>query len=253
MRNADRRPGAGEDDMSADRLLPLDAAAAEALLDGRGDGPPELVALLARATAPGHPVELVGEEFAVAHLRATRPALTSPHPPATRRRPLARVFTVKAAAAAAVAVLALGGVAIAATVGAFPQGIGGSDRGAVGPAASGGGGSVAPGATGASGQSAGPKKTAGPSASASARPADLKALRGLCEAYTRAVAKDPDKALENKAFDRLITAAGGEDKVPQFCADLLGAPAATPSPDAQKNGHPTPTPHAGGPGAPGDE
>jgi hypothetical protein len=209
--------------MGTDRFLPLEAATADALLDGRGDGPPELVALLARATAPCHPVELGGEAVAVAHLRATRSALTSPHPPASRRGALTRVLTVKAAAAA-VAVLAVGGVAIAATVGASPPGIGDS----------GGGAAIGPGGTRV--DSAGPRQTAGvspspaASTSAAASAAESKSLRGLCAAYLKAVAKNPGKALQNKAFAKLITAAGGADQVPQFCADLLADPAATPSP-----------------------
>lgn len=230
--------------MSTERLLPLDAAAAEALLDGRGDGPPDLVALLARATAPGHPVELAGEAVAVAHLRAAPSVLTSPHLPATRRRFLARGFSVKAAAAAAVAVLVVGGVAIAATVGASPEGIGGSDRGAVGSATSGSGGAVPTGPHGetrrpgapSTGPTKGADRSADPSASAP------QTVRGLCQAYQKAVAKNP-KVLETKSFTKLITAAGGAEKVPQFCADLLGTPA--PQASASANGHPTPTPRSG--------
>ena len=261
--------------MSMDRLLPLDAATADALLDGRGDGPPELVALLARATAPGHPVELAGEAFAVAHLRAARSVLTTPHPPATRRGFLTRGFSVKAVAAAAVAVLVVGGVAIAATVGTSPSGVDGSGRGAVGSAASAGGGAAAtgPGGPGGAGggpgtPSSGPHRSGGPNPAASPPAASL---RGLCEAYEKAAKKNPGKALKKKAFATLIAAAGGEDKVPQFCADLLGDEAtprqdpqgqdppgqATPgqdpqgqSPQGQDNaaGRPEPTPAAGPPG-----
>jgi hypothetical protein len=235
--------------MSTDRLLPLNAAAAEALLDGRGDGPPELVALLARATAPGHPVELGSEAAAVAHLRAAASVLTSPHPPATRRSALTRGFTVRAVAAAAVAALAVGGVAIAATVGALPSGSGDdTGRGAVGPQSSVGGGAVAtgPGAGGA-------RPTDGTSAPG---PTATAALRGLCTAYTKAVAANPGKAAQNPAFSALIAAAGGVELVPQFCARLAAGPSTTPSPssapgagsgnqgsDPGKSGdHPTPHP-----------
>jgi hypothetical protein len=266
MRNVDPGAGAGEGDMSMDRLLPLEAAAADALLDGRGDGPPELVALLARATAPGHPVELFGEAVAVAHLRATPSVLTSPHPPATRRGFLSRGFSIKAAAAAAVAVLVVGGVAIAATVGASPEGIGGSGRGAVGSSASQGAGAAATGpngATPAGAHSTGPTKAGAPSAVPSASPSSAanESLPGLCQAYQKAVPKNP-KVLENKGYARLITAAGGRDKVPQFCADLLDDAAGTSDQDSQGENsqdensagrNATPTPQPGGAGASGDE
>ena len=92
----------------------------ERLLDGRLDpasAPPGyggLARLLAAATAPAAPEELAGEQLALAEfaavMRSTPPTL-SPR----RTAVPSKVFTMKAAAAALVAVLSVGGVAAAAT------------------------------------------------------------------------------------------------------------------------------------------
>ena len=74
----------------------------------------ELASLLAAATAPATPEELAGEQAALAVFRAVMPS----HPPTLvpRRAPMpSKRLTVKAAAAALVAVLSIGGVAAAAT------------------------------------------------------------------------------------------------------------------------------------------
>jgi hypothetical protein len=92
----------------------------ERLLEGRLDpasAPPRyrgLARLLAAATAPAAPEELAGEPRVMAEfttvLRSCPPTLSP------RRTPVpTKVFTIKAAAAALVAVLSLGGIAAAAT------------------------------------------------------------------------------------------------------------------------------------------
>ena len=82
-----------------------------------GSVPPgygRLARLLAAATAPAAPEELAGEQRAMASFAAVMRS----HPPtlSPRRTPVPRkVLTMKAAAAALVAVLSLGGIAAAAT------------------------------------------------------------------------------------------------------------------------------------------
>jgi hypothetical protein len=52
-------------------------------------------------------------------------------------------------------------------------------------------------------------------------------LHGLCNAFSHGNKSEHGKALESPAFQALITAAGGKEKVEGFCADLLKA---TPEP-----------------------
>jgi hypothetical protein len=47
------------------------------------------------------------------------------------------------------------------------------------------------------------------------------AVRGLCHAYTAGAGSNPGKALDNPAFDALISAAGGKEKVTSYCASVL--------------------------------
>jgi hypothetical protein len=92
----------------------------ERLLDGRldpGSAPPGhdgLARLLAAAAAPAGPEELAGEQLAMAtfaaEMRSHPPILSPP-----RTAVVSKVFTMKAAAAALVAVLSIGGIAAAAT------------------------------------------------------------------------------------------------------------------------------------------
>lgn len=92
----------------SDRFSEADA---DRMLDG-GPLPPTLAAL----RAPAHPVELGGEEAAVAAFRAAREA--KPPQPSRRARLLGRALTVKVAVAGAV--LAGGGLAVAAATGTLP-------------------------------------------------------------------------------------------------------------------------------------
>lgn len=152
---------------------------------------------------------------------------------------LAKLLTLKVAAAATAAVAAAGGVAYAASTGSIPGLSGNSHIGAVAAA------SAAPG----SDSSHGPGDAKGsPSPS----------LVGLCHAYTAGVSSSQGKALENPAFTALITAAGGKDKVAAFCATTLASaapnkgnssdassarPATVPShPDGRPSDHPSGAP-----------
>lgn len=217
----------------------IDRDAAERLLDGAGRaqaGAEPLPTLLAAAAAPAQPGELAGWQAAAAVFRAHRAPVRQPRRRFMLKIALAKLLTVKAAAVAALAVGG-GGVALAASTGVLPNPL---------SAASG-----TPTSAHASGQ---PTHSAGPHGSPSP------SLEGLCKAYSAMPSDKSGKALESPAFQALITAAGGQDKVTDFCKTLLpsakptrpggGAPSAKPSappagastaPSASRPA-PTPTP-----------
>ena len=143
---------------------------------------------------------------------------------------LAKVLTVKAAAV--LAAVSAGGVALAATTGALPSPFDHTPAGAPTSA------------------HATAKPTAGP-AGANATPSP--SLIGLCQAYLAGAGADHGKALDNPAFTALITAAGGRDKVDAYCASLPTSAAgnATNShPSAPPATHPTVTHPTGAPTGP---
>jgi hypothetical protein len=173
----------------------------ERLLDSRLDpaeapaGYRDLARLLAAATAPATPEELVGEQRVLAQFRAvmrSRPPTLVP-----RRAPMpSKLLTIKAAAAALVAVLSIGGVATA--TGLLP----GQAEQAAEQAAS---------TTGASpaGHDLG-----------KAAVADLdKATQGLCQAW-QAGKGDSGSQADPPAFQALTAAAGGTNKIAAYCADV---------------------------------
>ncbi|PZF86176.1 hypothetical protein C1I93_28045 [Micromonospora endophytica] len=78
------------------------------------------------------------------------------------------------------------------------------------------------------------------------------ALAGLCEAYAAGAADNPGKALENPAFTELVEAAGGADKVQDYCADALSdesrrRPSIAPPATGRPSDRPTPAPGGGAP------
>jgi hypothetical protein len=128
-----------------------------------------------------------------------------------------------------------GGVALAASSGALPSGLG----------------------AGNAHSQASAHATARPSAAAAAdaengNAAPSPSLVGLCRAYAAGVHDNPGKALDNPAFGVLITAADGKDNVGDYCTDLLKDQPATGSnakPDDVPTGpatHTTPS-HPSGP------
>jgi hypothetical protein len=195
----------------------------ERLLDGRLNpalAPPghgELARLLAAATAPATPEELAGARLAVAEfaavMRSTPPNL-SPRRTAVPRK----ILTIKAAAAALVAALSIGGVAAAAggllpdqaspvadqapaTTGAdaAAQGLGKAAAANLGGAADAGS---------ADGQ--GRASAVGPDASAAAR-------AGLCRAWQAGQGADHGQKADSVAFQALADAAGGADNIAAYC------------------------------------
>lgn len=202
------------------RTRRISARAAESLLSGAHADPqhPRLAATLRAAAGPTRPGELAGRQAAVAAFhRAVQ------HPASPRKRSLfgtATVrLTVKAATVAAV-VLGTGGVALAATTGAIPSPLKTHHP--------------VPSATSASHPGARPEASGGPG---NANPSP--SLVGLCHAYTAGAGSDHGKALENPAFQALITAAGGTDAVDAFCTRLLADATSSQGPDAKSTAHPS--------------
>ena len=208
--------------------LALDDDSVERLLTG--DLPPAQVPpayamvaeLLAAAAAAPSPRELAGQAPVLAELRAVtrarRPATATFRPaPAPRRRRRTGLAVVVVAGA-----LATGGVAGAAT-GHVPGPVREAARTILGSA--GGAAPATParpvpatethptgaGDAGPHGSRPGVATSRGPGPSAAA-PAPSPDLKGLCQAYA---------AMQATAFQALVQAAGGEDRVPAYCEDLL--------------------------------
>lgn len=240
--------GAGH---SRRRAHPADAAA-----DAAGARKPtapepntsELEALLAQALRrPGDRPDVVpdtdgdrgadsdGERRAVAAFRAARDA--GAHQARTRRRddwrPRARRHTarsLRATLSVLVAGLALGGVAFAA-VGSSTDGVTG-ERGRQEPSAT---------ASGA--RSAAPSVSAPPTTPADRdRPQSAKDTEAHCRAYEEVQGRG--RAMDSTAWQRLVTAAGGEDGVAAYCAARSG-PKTDSTPNAGNTAKAGQTPGAG--------
>jgi hypothetical protein len=205
----------------------------ERLLDDRldpGSAPPDyrgLARLLAAATAPATPEELAGEQRVLAEFAA----VLQPHPaPLVPRRAavVSKVFTMKAAAAALVAVLSISGIAAAAT-GLLPdQASPVADQApatTAADAAAHGLGKAAAASTGGTAQAGAPdgrgrESAVGPDATAAAR-------AGLCQAWQAGQGADHGQKAESVALQALVDTAGGADKVAAYCQDMAaGASAA---------------------------
>jgi MgtE intracellular N domain len=246
--------------------------AADQLLDGAAGpdqgaltGPGQLTGVLAAAAAPGRADELAGEQMAVAAFEANHLAsVADSRSEQMIKSPLAKILTVKVIAAA-LAVSAGGGVALAASTGTFSGSTPAARPSASAPATSVPGwtaplgtpsdsGSPSPSAS-ASGNPAGtvPQQTASPSASASASasaaPASIsQTAAGLCRALAGTVLANTgtgttgsltktaqEQALasgtvssvlkSNSAFSSLVSTAQSVLNVPDYCALLLQLPA----------------------------
>lgn len=200
---------------------PMDRKTAESLL--RGDRPvgDPLSAVLAAAKAPATARELSGEADALAAFRA---AAHSPDVvPQRRRSMLAKLLTLKVAAAAFACTATVGGVALAASTGALPNPIS-SNKPSHQPSHS------AP-------------ASHAPLPSGSARPVPSgSALPGLCREWA---AKDRDhrtQSLDDAHFGELVKRAGQKDRdhVERFCGLHKPDPSAKPStrPSTRPGGKP---------------
>jgi hypothetical protein len=210
----------------------IDRDTAEQLLRGASagglDGNDPLLGRLAAAAAPPFPYEFAGEREALAGFRVAAhldPSLR-PRRPSMIKTALAKLLTLKAAAV--LAGVSAGGVALAASTGALPNPL---DHNPFG--------------TSASAEPTG-KPSAGPGgANGSPSPS----LVGLCHAYLAGAGADHGKALDSPAFTVLITTAGGKEKVDVYCTNLLAGPSGDVKPD-QAGSRPTGAPTSHSPGAP---
>lgn len=190
----------------------MDQETVERLLGGPvvdpQDGPEALVRLLTAVRVAPRPAELSGEDAAMRAYRLARAGTAAPL--AGRRTAFAGLLSLKAALAA-LALTATGGVALAAANGALPGPLGGSEADVVTSAPA----TALPSATGApSGQAT--TSTGGPDG-----PSPSAALVGLCRAYRADAGDNPGRTLENPVFSGLIAAAGGRDKVADYCDRVL--------------------------------
>jgi hypothetical protein len=167
-------------------------------------------------------------EFAA--VMRSRPATLSP-----RRTPVpSKVFTIKAAAAALVAVLSIGGIAAAAT-GLLPdQASPVADQATATTAADAGLGKAAVANLAGTAQA---RSTAGQGREAAVGPDATGAARaGLCRAWQAGQGGDHGRRMDAVAFQALADAAGGADNVAAYCEDVtVGA-----STDARGQGQASP-------------
>jgi len=213
------------------------------LLDGRLDpasAPPgygRLARLLLAVTAPATPQELAGEQLALATFAAEMRSHTPILVP-RRTAVLRKVFTMKAAAAALVAVLSLGGVAAAAS-GLLPgraspvadqaSATAAADAAAHGldkAATANLGGAAQSGSTDGQGRAS----ALGPDATAAAR-------AGLCQAWQAGQEADQGRQMDAVAFQALADAAGGADNIAAYCEDVTAGTSA----DAHGNSQVSPS------------
>ena len=166
-----------------------------------GEFDDRLAAVLRAASAPAHPGELAGEEAAVAAFRA---AETAPRQRSPLRAVLAKVLTVKAVIAIAVAGSA--GIVVAATGGVRP-----APWSAGGPAEQQRTSTPVPAPTSAEPTT----RTSSAAPPASPTPA-TPAILELCRKY--AAHSRPDEVLSTPPFRPLVAAAGGADTVADYCA-----------------------------------
>jgi hypothetical protein len=194
--------------------------------------------LLRSAAAPPSPIELAGEQEALAAFRLAshRPKPVRPVPSRPRRSAaLSRAFAIKAAAGTAV-VLA-GSVAVAAEAGALPAPAQRSVHHLLAPLGVPPEPARAPTGAPVSARPSAPASQAapGPTGSRTAAPPLLE----LCRAYRKALSgKNGGQGLDGEARRVLAEAAGDAKKVDAYCTQLL---AVTPPPSATP---PAPAPSA---------
>lgn len=219
------------------RMRRISARAAENLLSGATvDSPhPRVAAVLRAAVGPARPAELAGRQQAVAafHNALLHPAESVQRPSMIRAAAL-KLFTVKAAAVAAV-VLGTGGVALAAGTGAIPTPLNNHHP--------------VPSASDTTSQPGGRPDASSHPGNADPSPS----LVGLCRAYAAGAGADHGNALESPAFQALINAAGGKDGVDAFCIKVLASAGPSQNPDAHPSDRPSHPDHPSHPARPTDK
>ncbi|UWE10495.1 serine/threonine-protein kinase [Actinacidiphila bryophytorum] len=254
-------PGHGGQDVPADPGSWLRPAVAEQLLNGEdvADAEPrtaEVAGLLAaaRALPPGRPQDeaAVLDAFRRTSAAGPGPRRTRVAVPVVRSRRAGRGRRpVRLLVGGALAVSALGGVAIAAQGGALPhpfRSSDGSTHGPSAPAPTGGGRGTAPGLPRTPGATTGSASPAAVPGGDSATPGTVSpapgvptaaGARGLCEAYTKAEREGTTP--EGSVSARLAEAAGSAAGVDAYCAALTGS---SPAP-GHGHGQRTAQPHPG--------
>ncbi|MGX6604941.1 hypothetical protein ACWKSP_22840 [Micromonosporaceae bacterium Da 78-11] len=214
----------------------LDLTQADQLIAGNQPSPRHrgLSDLLDAARAPGTPEELAGEQAAVAAFAAVHKRAAAPRGKDRARAP-SSARTVVVTAATSLALLALTGTAVTARAGNLPDeaqqhahrlfsalGVPAPRTGPTNPVitTSPSADRTKPGSKPSATPTPAPDKSAGaptpsPGATATAVPA------GWCKAWQ---AKPSGKALNSESRRRLVEAAGGEDQVDDYCADLTASP-----------------------------
>jgi hypothetical protein len=215
----------------------------ERLLEGRLDSasiPPGyrgLAQLLAAAAAPAAPQELARERRALASFVAvlqSRPPTLFP-----RRTPVpTKVLTIKAAAAALVAVLSIGGIAAAAT-GLLPdQASPVAEKAAATTAADAAAHGLGQAAAASLAGTEQAGSTAGQGREAAVGPDATGAARvGLCRAWQAGQGADHGRRMDAVAFQALADAAGGAGQVAAYCEDVTAGASA----DAHSQGQGSPS------------
>ena len=251
MHNTSPSSGAESDDMRS-HPANLTRQQAEQLLGKGPAGTGPLDRLLAAARTTGARADTAGLNRALADL-ANRDTLPAAAMPAPRNRSLLRVAITRLAAAkmlviVALAVLTTGGIALAATTGAFPNPLrdpprttapatqdsatnASTDSPGDAPSVTHGQPNSSPPGSGATSAGIAPPNTGdtGPSPS----------LAGLCRSWL-ARPHDNGKADDSAAFGILIAAAGGEGAVDGYCSALLASASSSAPPPSV-----TPTPTGG--------
>ncbi|WP_405880162.1 hypothetical protein OG762_16880 [Streptomyces sp. NBC_01136] len=183
---------------------------------------PALEALLAAAMR-GHADDADAEAQAVAAFRAARDS--GAHAARSRRRDDWRPReqrrvrrSAKATFGVLLASVTLGGVAVAA-IGSSSHGEGDNGGGSRTQPSSSAPDSSAAGSDGTGSQRPG-SSASGASAHPSAHPSQAQDTAAHCRAYEKVVGRG--KALDSTAWQRLVSAAGGEDKVAAYCAEQTG-------------------------------
>jgi hypothetical protein len=206
-------------------LMGIDRARAERLLDGSDPATDQIGQLLAAARSHARPAELARAGEALDAFRRSHHGMPVRHRVQHRRPAWRRLVGVKAAAIAFA--LASAGVAVAAGTGVLPTPL--TDDATPAPFRA-----TTPGGPWSSRTGTDPS-TSGveePNLTPSAG-ADHTALVGLCRAYQAHGDRDPGSSMDSTSFNRLVTAAGGVDRVAEYCVALLAAePTATATPTA---------------------
>ena len=216
------------DDETVERLLRGELAPAQA-----PPGYAEVVELLAAATAQPNPAELTGQAAALAELRkASRSRRAAAGTRRAGRPPRRRLGL---AAVVLVGAVATGGAAAAAT-GHLPAPVRDAARSILAPL----GDRTPPAPPAEPGSPPDPVATGGPASGTTTDPQGSQATgttgggpastagsaagpddKGRCQAYLAGQGDAQGKKLETPALQALARAAGGEDKIADYCAQLL--------------------------------